>query len=45
MRATLKRKIEAAGFEHYGFAQMERPLTMDAYRAWLDEGLNASMTY
>lgn len=37
--------IRESGFDHFGIARLERPLTMDVYRAWLDEGLHGNMEY
>lgn len=42
-------KVEAAvrahNFDHYGFAKLEKPLTMDIYREWLKAGHHGSMEY
>lgn len=43
--AIVQDQIEAAGFNHYGWAELEKPLSMDIYRAWIDEGRHGSMQY
>lgn len=38
-------QLEASGFPHYGFARLERPHTIDLYRAWIEEGCHGEMSY
>jgi epoxyqueuosine reductase len=33
------------GFDHFGFARLQKPLTMDIYREWLDHGHHGNMDY
>jgi epoxyqueuosine reductase len=37
--------LETAGFSHYGFATLGRPLSINFYRQWLDDGMHGSMEY
>jgi epoxyqueuosine reductase len=41
----LSERIKAEGFEHFGFAQLKRPLSMGLYREWIQEGCHAGMDY
>ncbi len=45
MIAELEERIKAHGFERFGFAVLKRPLSIEIYRQWLDEGLHADMEY
>lgn len=45
VESFLKNKSEEWGFSHFGIAKLERPLTMDFYQQWLEEGLHAGMGY
>lgn len=37
--------MQRHGLDHFGFAALERPLSMDVYRAWLEDGYHAGMEY
>ncbi len=37
--------LKNAGIEHFGFVTLERPLTMDYYKSWLQKNYHADMTY
>jgi epoxyqueuosine reductase len=41
----IRKHIEAAGFAHYGCARLERPVSIDFYRQWLDAGFHGEMQY
>src|SRR5690606_30780107 len=41
----LKNTFESQGFEHYGWAALERPMTMAYYKTWTDENYHAGMEY
>lgn len=41
----LENLIKAHGFEHFGFASFEKPLSLSFYQNWLQEGLHADMEY
>lgn len=43
--ATVQQQLEAAGFDHYGFTALEKPLSMDFYRAWIAAGHHGTMDY
>ncbi len=43
--SKVEASIQNSGFAHYGFAKLERPLTMDIYRNWLEQGQHGSMKY
>lgn len=45
VEAFLNSKAEEWKFSHFGIAKLERPLTMDYYKEWIAEGLQAGMTY
>ncbi len=34
-----------AGFPHHGFVRLERPLSIDLYKAWLEKGYAGDMAY
>lgn len=38
-------KIKQAGFQQYGFCELKRPLSIDLYREWLDQGHHGEMHY
>ena len=33
------------GFSHFGWAPLQRPLTMELYNSWIDEGFHGDMLY
>lgn len=37
--------LKRYGFEHFGWTQLERPLSIEIYRQWLEKGHHASMEY
>lgn len=37
--------VRDAGFEHFGFARLETPFSIDLYDQWVDRGLNGEMEY
>lgn len=41
----LKSRLDRSPFSHYGWAPLERPLSMDFYRAWIARGDHATMDY
>lgn len=41
----LSLRIKASEFEHFGFARLTRPFSIEIYRQWLDDGLHAGMDY
>lgn len=41
----VKHILQQHSIAHYGFAPLTRPLSMDIYKSWLEEGLNADMDY
>jgi epoxyqueuosine reductase len=41
----LKGVLTDFGFDHFGCTRLEKPLSLDFYKNWLDEGLHASMDY
>lgn len=43
--SQLEMHVRAHGWSHFGFSDLERPLSMDIYRAWIAEGLHGSMHY
>ena len=43
--AKIASVLDELGFDHYGFARLEAPLTMDYYRAWLARGDHADMSF
>lgn len=45
MISDLKEIIESAGFDHYGWARLEKPLTLEYYKTWISEGKHADMEY
>ena len=44
-KELIKEQIEASGFEQFGFATLEKPLSMEIYRAWIADGHHGSMHY
>jgi epoxyqueuosine reductase len=43
--AELSKRIKAEGFEHFGFVNLKRPLSLEIYREWLKEGCHGDMAY
>ncbi|MBX3022275.1 MAG: tRNA epoxyqueuosine(34) reductase QueG [Bdellovibrionales bacterium] len=43
--SLLDRIMTGRPFSHYGWAAVERPLSMDVYRQWLERGHHADMQY
>lgn len=43
--SELESIIGKCGFEHFGFATMDRPKTIDAYKSWIDKGMHSDMEY
>lgn len=43
--STLDQRLKSKAFSHYGWAALERPLSMDIYRDWLSKGQHADMEY
>lgn len=37
--------IKDSGFDHYGWAQLKRPFSLDIYESWIKDGLHGSMEY
>ncbi len=37
--------IKEFGFDHFGFTPLERPLSFDFYKAWLEQSYQGSMNY
>jgi epoxyqueuosine reductase len=42
---TLSTYVREAGFDHFGFAELTRPITIDLYEAWLDAGKQGEMSW
>ncbi len=42
---TLERLVRSEGFEHFGFAEVTTPFSIDLYDRWIDEGLQGEMDY
>ncbi len=45
MVSDLKEIIETAGFDHYGWARLERPRTLEYYKTWISKGMHGDMEY
>lgn len=43
--AELSKRIKDEGFEHFGFVNLKRPLSLDIYRNWLNRGFHGEMSY
>jgi epoxyqueuosine reductase len=43
--SSIEQTIRDAGFNHFGMAPLEKPISMDIYRAWLEAGHHADMEY
>lgn len=37
--------IRNEGYDHFGFAPLEKPLSMKRYEEWIEKGLHGEMTY
>lgn len=37
--------LKQAGFDHFGFTRLDKPLSMQIYREWLAKGYHGTMTY
>lgn len=42
---TVEAVLKESGFEHFGFAALERPLSIDYYKNWLQNNYHAEMSY
>lgn len=45
IQQQLSSRIEAQGIEHYGFASLASPLSLEFYRNWIIDGYHGSMDY
>ncbi len=45
MVSDLKEIIESSGFDHYGWARLEKPLTLEYYKTWIAQGKHGDMEY
>ncbi len=43
--ATVQQQLKAAGFDHFGLTALEKPISMDFYRTWIEAGHHGSMDY
>ncbi|MGE0526579.1 MAG: tRNA epoxyqueuosine(34) reductase QueG [Bdellovibrionales bacterium] len=43
--SCVEEELTRAGFSHFGFSALERPLSMDLYREWIRDGRHAGMDY
>ncbi len=43
--STIDNIIKQHGIEHFGWAVLDKPLSMDVYRQWLEAGHHAGMEY
>lgn len=43
--STLGQRMDRYSFSHYGWAALERPLSMDVYENWLKAGFHAGMSF
>jgi epoxyqueuosine reductase len=43
--STVEQILRQQGIEHFGFAELSRPLSFDFYRQWLTDGQHADMNY
>jgi epoxyqueuosine reductase len=37
--------LKSQGFERFGFARLENPVSLNIYKQWLDDGFNGEMDY
>lgn len=44
-RQSKVRQVVEKHFPHSGFAKLERPLSLDAYKSWLKEGMHGNMEF
>jgi epoxyqueuosine reductase len=42
---NLKELFEKNGFDHYGWAHLEKPMSMAYYKSWVDQNYHADMAY
>lgn len=45
LKEVLEKLATKLELSHYGWTNLERPLTIDIYKDWIDQGLHGSMTY
>jgi epoxyqueuosine reductase len=45
IRELLEAECRSSGFLHFGFAKLERPLSLDFYKEWLEADHHGSMKY
>jgi epoxyqueuosine reductase len=45
MNTLLEKTLGELGFSHFGLSALEKPLSFDFYREWLDQGLHGDMNY
>ncbi len=43
--APLNPIITSAGFDHFGWCELSRPLSFDVYQAWVEQGHHGEMSY
>jgi epoxyqueuosine reductase len=43
--SPIENLMKRHGFDHFGWTALERPLSMEVYRDWLNRGQHASMAY
>lgn len=43
--STVENLVREHGFDHFGLAALEKPLSMDFYREWIEAGKHGSMNY
>jgi epoxyqueuosine reductase len=41
----LEAMVRKHGFENFGFAELETPISIDLYDRWIDDGMNGEMEY
>ncbi|MES2964534.1 MAG: tRNA epoxyqueuosine(34) reductase QueG [Bdellovibrionota bacterium] len=41
----IERHLRSQGFEHFGFAEITTPFSIDLYEQWLEEGLHGEMEF
>lgn len=42
---TLEARVREEGFEHFGFAELQTPLTIDLYDQWIAKGFHGEMEW
>lgn len=45
MTSLIEKNLTDLGFSHFGFAPLDKPLSFEFYRQWLEEGLHGEMNY